>query len=61
MDDESYYGRTVEAHAIHAVVDGDDEELRRVLSGLLRGERRELARQARTLADACDEMNEELE
>jgi hypothetical protein len=58
---DSYYGRTAEAHAIHAVVDGDDDELRRVLSGLLRGERRELARHARALADACDEMNEELE
>lgn len=58
---DTYYGRTAEAHAIHAVVDGDDEELRRVLSGLLRGERRQLARQARILADACDELNEELE
>jgi hypothetical protein len=58
--EDSYYGRTAEAVAIHAVVDGDDDELRRVLGGLLRGERRELARHARMLADACDEMNEEL-
>jgi hypothetical protein len=58
---DGYYGRTAESTALHAVVDGDNDELRRVLSGLLRGERRELARHARALADACDEMNEELE
>lgn len=55
--EDIYYGRTAEAHAIHAVVDGDDDELERVLRGLLPFERRQLARQARVLADACDEMD----
>lgn len=55
--EDTYYGRTAEAHAIHAVVDGDDNELERVLRGLLPFERRQLARQARILADACDEMD----
>lgn len=55
--EDTYYGRTAEAHAIHAVVDGDDNELERVLRGLLPFERRQLARQARVLADACDEMD----
>lgn len=58
--EDTYYGRTAEAHAIHAVVDGDDNELervQRVLRGLLPFERRQLARQARILADACDEMD----
>jgi hypothetical protein len=60
MGDESYYGRTVEAAAIHAVVDGDDATLDRVLRGLLPYERRQLARQARILADACDEIDGQL-
>jgi hypothetical protein len=55
--EETYYGRTAEAVAIHAVVDGDDARLERVLRGLLPGERRQLARQARILAHACDKMD----
>lgn len=54
--DPTYYANSAEAKALHAVIDEDDDEVERILRDLLPGERRQLARQARALADACDEM-----
>jgi hypothetical protein len=53
--DPTYYANSAEAKALHAVIDGDDEELDRVLGDMLPGELRQLARQAHRLAVACDE------
>jgi hypothetical protein len=54
--DPTYYANSAEAKALHAVIDEDDDELKRVLRELLPWERRQLARQARILADACEEL-----
>lgn len=58
---DGYYARSAEATALHAVIDGDREELRRVLSDMLPGELRQLAAQARELSMACHEIEQELE
>lgn len=50
------YAQTAEAKALHAVIDGDMEELRRVLWSMLPTELLELAHQARTLSRECFEM-----
>lgn len=56
----NHYAKTAEAIALHAVIDGDREELRRVLSGMLPSELRQLAAQANRLSLACHEIAEEL-
>jgi hypothetical protein len=58
--DPTYYANSAEAKALHAVIDEDDDEVERILRDLLPWERRQLARQARILADACDEMDGKL-
>lgn len=56
-----YYARSAEATALHAVIDEDRDELRRVLRDMLPGELRQLARQADELSLACHEIAEEME
>lgn len=58
---DGYYARSAEATALHAVIDGDRDELRRVLGDMLPGELRQLAGQARDLSLACHEIAEEME
>lgn len=50
------YAQTAEAKALHAVIDNDMEELRRVLWEMLPSELLELAHQARLLSRECFEM-----
>lgn len=48
---------STEALALHAVIEDDLDEARRIIATILPSERRALARQAHQLADLCGEVD----